>query len=387
VAVTSQYAITDPNYQPQERILNMTPMARQVFLAQYDLTRFDERSIGMSTQALLDGIMSFEGIRVAFIPVPKENLSNVGPGGDVMSSSSVASSSSFAGTGAGMGAESIGQQSRSHTGSASPTNLQQQQQQVLPQQQQQQQVSPQQQQMLPQQQQMQQLQSFPHTIRTTKNFVVNATSLVLPIRFLGGPFPPEVVPSNLQKKDVVPISDSPLFLNVSQLPSADNQAGRNHPLKPCMHLFLFCSDSPTPVIIVERYLREKSRILRVFNGNLELFGKIEATSTMRWMAKNRVVITGPDQESVLFVIKPAKTSFVGQSSSDYLIKKGTRRVGWITSKFAEKLSGPSTTSLTTTSSADLQPHDLYFPRPEGTNWTHRAMLIVATLYMDYLLGD
>lgn len=356
ISVTADYSITDPRYQPQEQILGMTSEAKTAFQAQYDLVRFDGCIVPERAVSFLQELVKLAGVRIAFYPVRERastiptiaqsndpNMTNSGTAAGAMSPISYNAQSGGV-SGYNDGQSALGaNQSFTHS-SLAPMFL-------------------------------------PHTVRTTNNFLIQGTSAIFSLLC------PEIPPNHWEN---APIPFRPgtvgtgqlQFINCSQLPSEANRLGRIHPPKPCMHLFLFSPCSATPIAVVERYLREKNRVLRVFNGDLEFFGRIECTQSFPMGAK-KVTITGPDQVTPIFFIKAVKTAGLLTALSrktntifEYSIRKGKTTVGYYTTRYSasEKVF------------ADIPPLDLFFPK-EDTDWPQRIMLIVAGLYMDYLLAD
>lgn len=388
-ASSAVISVTEQHYQPQERILNMTMEEQEVFKAQYVITQFDGRAVRDTLLPVLSTLEKLDGVRVTYFPVSKETLGGTSGEATTTRIEQVAPEKEnekdewlqqHPQT-------SPPQQTLSGSGGATKDVPQQQQQQ--------QEVSTLSSQRKQSKNQPQSGGSgaggsagsgagagktvpliSPPILRTAKNFLITPTSAVTTLSISSTTVNWETGTAAQIKFEDLKEGDL-LFANISQLPSKDNRDNLNSPIKPCMHLFIFSKEDSKPVLVVERYLREKSRMLRVFNGNLDHFGSIECRPGFGGLTPVTHII-GADLESTLFTIKPAKTFGFGPSN-DYVIKQRKKKVGMITSKFA-------TTNRTSADRDDSVPYDLFFPK-DDTKWSHRAMLIVTTLYMDYLFGD
>lgn len=359
IGIYSDYSITDPNYQPQSPILSMSPEARTAFLAQFDLARFNGNPIRELAVPFLKHLETIAGVRLAFFPV-RERASTTLTGSGVDTSAGVTEKESQVASLPVLSPTATPittARSIDPTGSVSSTNAP-----VA--------ASPPASEMF-----------TPSYLRTTNNFIVQATSAVYALRS-SVPIKEDHWESSFTPFKAGAITTGPLlFANISQLPSEANRMGHVHPMKPCMHLMLFTPYTASPLCIVERHLGEKKRILRVFNGKLDIFGKIECTQAFAVGAK-KVTITGPDQEFPLFTIKAAKTDLLsgvrGKMTGpfEYYIKQGKKKVGYYTTRY----------SVSERAYSDIVPLDVFFPVNE-TNWSTRIMLIVAGLYTDFLFSD
>lgn len=359
VAASLQFVITHPQYQPQERILNMDVDAKRAFMQQYQITRFQDKPVKDDPVYFLkEYLQKAPGVRVGFFPVPKHSFTT-GPGGDVPISD----------TSSGKGKRDDKSNIPISGAPAPAAPLKDEKQEVVlgP-------ISP------------YGTNSTPPTVHTTNNFVVHATSVVrrMEVHDSLGDNPWD---NALLTKDKV-TSGEILFANISQLPSSDNKIGKSTPKKPCMHLMIFCPLSHSPIAIVERYLSaKKERSLRVFNptsnGTMEAFGNIMCIQAIL-SNKIRLIITGPDNEERIYIIKTKKSAyFLGSSDHEFLILKGKTKVGLITPKFFLEDKDEKVGATTTDTSTSLLPasYDLFFPA--AATWPERVMLMVATLYIDY----
>lgn len=349
ISVKSDFSIAARNYQPQKPILNMMPEELTAFRAQADLVLFDDMLISEGSVDFLHYLQTLPGVRIAFYPVVRAtNDSLAGP--PTTDPHTGATTNVISPTNTIDPMASVRGTNSSVPASVHPSSR----------------IS----------------MATPRTLRTSNNFIIQGTSAIFglvnsqefpdshweatsPVIFKGGS-----------------ITTGPLlFINCSQLPSTENRNGQAHPLKPCMHLIIFSPASAVPILVIERYLQEKSKMLRVFNGALEIFGKIECMTVLP-MAKKRVTIYGPDQETPIFFIKPAKTSLLSTfkkaeaTGVDYVIKRGKMKIGYFTSRYAASESHYS----------DILPIDLFFPKQE-IKWSHRMMLIAAVLYKEFLFDE
>lgn len=346
IAVKSDFMINDRNYQPQQQILNMTPEELTAFRAQADLVLFDNMLISESSVDFLRYLQTLSGVRIAYYPI-RERMSDsfAGPPADAFTGQpgGITSPTNANDPTSSMRATNTSVSTGPHPPHISMATL--------------------------------------RTIRTSNNFIVQGTSAIFALQNS------QEIPENHWDNPTLfkggSIKTGPLlFINCSQLPSADNRLGHAQPLKPCMHLMIFSPASAVPILVIERCLQEKTKMLRVFNGALEIFGKIECPPFIPMASKKRVVIYGPDQETPIFFIKAAKSGVLANfrkaepTGIDYVIKRGKTKIGYFTSRYASAEEN----------FADFLPVDLFFPKQE-IKWSHRMMLIAAVLYKEYLFDE
>jgi len=323
---TTQYEVStlkDEEYEPQERIANMRDSAKRAFMGPYQIRRFNGKLVKNDPYENLLQLANAHGVRVVNFPIQNEY--------------DTASALATTATPAQLLQMQNDEESEAPFVVAQTGSDQYQKGYVV----------------------------------TKQGWKIHATSCVYQLQHSSGPLKADFFETNTTLKTGAILAGI-MFVNTVQIPAERNIKGLMTPAKPCMHLFTFGNSSNLPLLIAERDLK-LNRKVRVFNSRLELFGEIETTSRLGIIGK-KMTIYGPDLETPIYVLKAAK--FI--TDQEIYIKERKRRVGLITNKFV-------TPNFLPVGSKDAPSHDIFFP--VDADWSRRAMLMVATFYLDYLWFD
>jgi len=293
----TEQAITDADYEPQQKIQIMTMTQKKAFLSYYNLLGINNRRVGNDPYPTINELDNVEGVRIVHWSIGKEKDATLSSDKPPLKDSPAA-----------LYTKSL--------------------------------------------------------LHTDQGISINATSTVHGLRFQT-PLDTDFATKELKTapSDVLRV----MFSNAIQIPAEPN---RPPVVKPCVHLLIFGESFNGPLLVVERYIKDKGRGVKVFNFKLEQMGKIECT-TQR--LKRKITITGPDMETPLWTIK--STGLFGGDDLVILTSPAKKKVGLITPRF-----------VTDPPTAESSGHDVFFPVGIA-RWSDRAMMMIVGLYMDYLWTD